>query len=251
VASTSDRVAEFWNREAARFTAKDGARTSYHLEFAQVLNDALRGDVLCVGGLYAHVALDSRKLAMNVVDVSAQMLDVYASRGASARLGDARNLPIPDNSMDHVVFPLVLHHITADARTGEGAEAARANVALAFREAHRVLRPGGTLWAKEILVSPGVYWLERMLAPATRTVLASRGIPLVIFHSAGFYQTELAAAGFADPLVTLSTVSQGRWYEMVRPVIGLGLRVPRAVLPLRYALLRGTKPAQAVVEQDL
>ena len=45
--------------------------------------------------------------------------------------GLAYDLPYPDNSFDRVVSSLVLHHLVSEAKVG------------AFREAFRVLRPGG------------------------------------------------------------------------------------------------------------
>ena len=233
----SDPVAEFWNKEAAAFTASDGLRRSYHLEFGETLNAALSGEVLCVGGLYDHIDLSSSRLSVTVVDVSKTMLSVYESRGVKVQLGDARSLPCPSESVDHIVFPLVLHHIT-----GTGVHEARENVLLCFREALRVLRPGGVVWAKEIFVSGAIYPAELALAPITRRLLATRRIPLVIFHSWGFYHSRLEAAGFSDVSLTRSEAQGGRWYDLVRPVIGLGLRVPRIMVPVSYGLLRGVKP---------
>ncbi len=233
----SDPVAEFWNKEAAAFTAGDGLRRSYHLEFGEMLNKALSGDVLCVGGLYDHVDLLSSRFSITVVDVSAKMLSAYESRGAKVRLGDARKLDFPTGSVDHVVFPLVLHHVT-----GTSAQQARENVLLCFREALRVLRPGGVVWAKEILVRGAIYPLELALAPLTQRLFAIRRVPLVIFHSWAFYQSRLQAAGFADVSLTRSRAQQGRWYDLVRPVIGLRLRVPKILVPVSYGLLRGVKP---------
>ncbi len=231
----ADPNAEFWNKQAATYTAADGQRRSYHSEFAAILNAALAGEVLCVGGLYQNADLNRDPL-FSIVDVSEQMLSVWASRGARVQLGDARKLPAATASVDHVVYPLVLHHITDG-----GAAASRQNVAACFREAMRVLRPGGTLWAIEILVSGPVYWAERTLAPLTRLALELKGIPLVIFHSREFYLTELAAAGFTDASLAYSTADQGRWFDLVRPVVGLGLRVPKIAVPVKYGLLRGIK----------
>jgi SAM-dependent methyltransferase len=231
----ADPNAEFWNKQAAAYTAADGQRRSYHSEFAAVMNAALTGEVLCIGGLYQNANLD-REPPFSIVDVSEQMLSAWAARGARVQLGDARKLPTPTASVDHVVYPLVLHHITDGS-----AAASRRNVAACFREAMRVLRPGGTLWAIEILVSGPVYWAERTLAPLTRRALALKGIPLVIFHSREFYLTQLAAAGFAQPSLAYTTADDGRWFDLVRPVIGLGLLVPKFVVPVRYGLLRGIK----------
>ncbi len=233
----TDPNAEFWDKQSSAFTAHDGQRRSYHAEFAAVLNRRLTGDVLCVGGLYQN-ADPNRVPPFSVVDVSEHMLQVWASRGARVQVGDARRLPIADASVDHVVFPLVLHHIT-DGR----AAASRANVTACFREAHRVLRPGGTVWAIEILVSGPVYAVELALAPVTRAALATRRIPLVVFHSRHFYLSQLEVAGFAGASLEFSDADDGRWYDLVKPVVGLDLRVPKVMVPVKYGLLRGVKPA--------
>jgi SAM-dependent methyltransferase len=230
-----DPVADFWDKQAAAFTAADGLRRSYHAEFADILNRELTGDVLCVGGLYQNVTLSLHR-RITVVDVSSEMLRAWAARGVATQVGDARKLPIESASVDHVVFPLVLHHIT-DGR----AKASRDNVETCLREAQRVLRPGGTLWAIEIFVSAAVYGVELALAPLTRSLLATRSIPLVIFHSHAFYQSRFERLGFSNLSVTYSTADQGRWYELVKPVIGLDLRVPRIMVPVKYGLVRAVK----------
>jgi SAM-dependent methyltransferase len=231
-----DPVAQFWDEQSAAFTADDGRLRYYHSEFAAILNREIAGNVLCVGGLYQNIALDPRR-RVAVVDVSEQMLRVWAARGLATVCGDARGLPVASASVDHVVFPLVLHHIT-DGEAG----ASRENVAACLREANRVLRPGGTMWAIEILVSTPVYWAERLLAPVTRLALGTRGIPLVIFHTPRFYLSRLAAAGFAEASLTRSQADLGAWYRLIRPIIGLSLRVPRFVVPVKYGLLRAVKP---------
>ncbi len=232
----SDPNAEFWNKQGAAFTAHDGRRRSYHAEFAAILNRELTGNVLCVGGLYQNAELGGGQ-QFSVVDVSEQMLQTWALRGAQVQVGDARHLPVPPASVDHVVFPLVLHHIT-DGR----AVASRQNIAACLKEAHRVLRPGGTVWAIEILVSGVIYGAELALAPVTRAVLATQGIPLVIFHSRRFYLSQLGATGFTDASLRFSHTTDGRWYDLVRPVVGLGLRVPKIMVPVKYGLLSGVKP---------
>jgi SAM-dependent methyltransferase len=231
----ADPNAEFWNKQSAAYTAHDGARRSYHAEFAAILNGTLSGDVLCVGGVYQNANLD-RQPPLSVVDVSPQMLSVWAARGVNVQIGDARRLPTATASVDHVVFPLVLHHITDG-----GAAASQQNVGACFREAWRVLRPGGTVWAIEILVSSVVYQAELTMSPVTRRLLAIKDIPLVIFHSPKFFLRALETAGFSDTSLAYSTADIGRWYDLIRPVIGLDMRVPRIMVPVKYGLLRGVK----------
>jgi ubiquinone/menaquinone biosynthesis C-methylase UbiE len=69
-------------------------------------------------------------LTPRAVAWAAQRLDAYGL-GSDLREGDAENLPFPDCSFDIVYSWGVLHHSPDTPRT--------------FLEAHRVLRPGGTL----------------------------------------------------------------------------------------------------------
>jgi hypothetical protein len=69
-----DPVADFWNREAAAFTAGDGLRRSYHLEFGETLNATLSGGVPRVDGLDENVLLRWNPFSMLIVDGSENLV---------------------------------------------------------------------------------------------------------------------------------------------------------------------------------
>ena len=74
------------------------------------------------------------------VELAAKSFDAHQNRAlASASVGDARKLDEPDQSADVVLLMGPLYHLTA-----------RADRLEALREAHRVLRPGGIVFAAAI-----------------------------------------------------------------------------------------------------
>lgn len=90
-------------------------------------------DVGCGDGGYAvsrkwHQSYDYRG-----VDVDPDKIAVAKGRGLTVERADVESLPYPDASFDRVVAKAVFEHV-ADPQT-------------AVQECHRVLRPGGQLWA--------------------------------------------------------------------------------------------------------
>ena len=74
------------------------------------------------------------------VELAARTLSEHANRDlATARLGDARNLEEPDDSADAVLLMGPLYHLTD-----------RGDRLQALREAHRVLKPDGFVFAAAI-----------------------------------------------------------------------------------------------------
>lgn len=241
MAGSKDDVSRFWDEQAAGYNAaprsRSRAQEPRHLFAAQELEAALGGRILCVGGLWVGAAADFvAGHDVTVLDVSAAMLSHFEARGATPVEGDARAMPFADSEFDHIVFPLVLHHITDGS-----AEHSRANVQRALAEARRVVRPGGSVWIREITTTRLTYYGERLLAPVTRWALARRGVPLVIFHSEQFLRQALASCGFGR--VTCSGVPEPRrWNRVNRPIIGVPqFVVPEVLLPaMTHVLLRGT-----------
>jgi SAM-dependent methyltransferase len=232
--STTDAVPRFWNAQAQRYN-RDRRGDNHHQHTADLIEPRLHGEVLSIGGLWAAADTQRVNATLTVADSSVGMLKPYADAGISTLLGDARSLPVATGSYDHVVLPLVLHHIT-----GENGIQAREQARRALREAVRVAKPGGLVWIKEIVVSRAVYVPELMLSPLTRAALALAEIPLVIFHPLAFYRSALLELGCREIQAWRSAGASERWSDWIAPVIGLPkLRVPRFVYPVRYVLVCG------------
>lgn len=93
-------------------------------------------DIGCGGGIYARAWQELGAASVIGVDFSSRMIE--DAREANADLkdvtfceGDASSTGIPDNSVDIAFSRAVIHHL--------------AELGPAFAEAHRILRPGGTL----------------------------------------------------------------------------------------------------------
>lgn len=139
-----DRVAAFWDAEACgeRY-GEDQERRRYELE-PQIIRfagfeEAAGLDVLEIGvGMGADFVRWLRAGARaRGVDLTDRAVELTRRRAeaeghhAQVRVADAESLPFPDASFDLVYSWGVLHHTPDTAR--------------AFREAIRVLRPGGRL----------------------------------------------------------------------------------------------------------
>jgi SAM-dependent methyltransferase len=95
--------------------------------------------------------------------------------------GNAVKLPLPAESFDRVAASLVLHHLTDEHKRG------------ALLEAHRVLRPGGSLhvadWgAPQDPIMSGAFLAIRLLDGFDRTRIHARGELSQMIEAAGFSQ---------------------------------------------------------------
>lgn len=128
------------------------------------------------------------------VDMTQQMVD-KASRLAKRegygnvefRLGEIERLPVPDSSVDTVISNCVINLSTDKSRV--------------FREAHRVLKPGGKLVISDIVS-------ERPLPPKMRDDLVSWSQCVSGALERSDYLSKIVEAGFSEPVI----VSQREFY---------------------------------------
>ncbi|MFD6397157.1 class I SAM-dependent methyltransferase [Nocardia sp. NPDC060249] len=158
--------------------------------------------VLDVGGgtgVHAEWLANDGHIVHLVDPVPEHVETAAALPGVTAELGDARRLPVPDNSFDTVLLLGPLYHLTeSDDRT------------TALYEAVRVLRPGGILIAAAIsrylsaLETGTNGTLDDTLTTAVAEVIATGdydahvGFVRTHWHTADELRTEIEAAGLID-----------------------------------------------------
>jgi ubiquinone/menaquinone biosynthesis C-methylase UbiE len=117
---------------------------------------------------------------------------------ASSRVGDARRLPLADESVDAVLMHGPLYHLTQ-----------RPDRVLALREAHRVLRPGGVVAAVAITpyastivgLAQGWIWDDAYLAMVREEIttgLHRRPAQWPVFTTAFFHQPVIMVEELAE-----------------------------------------------------
>lgn len=214
-----------------------------HRATAARIEAHLRGEVLCVGGLWIGARDEPTDYRITVCDLSLAMLLLSRKSGLRLACADALELPYSGGSFDHVVYPLVLHHLA-----GRSVSAGRALVRSALAEGARVLKRGGQVWISELTLSEPLYAVQRLSTPMVRGVLGLLGEPYVAMHTPRFFVEALCSAGLnAAAVEHVRPAGVSRW-DLVRPVIAAPwLRIPRWLVPLRATLLRAEKGACAAV----
>lgn len=143
------RGRRFYDRQAASY---DHRWWHYQTMTHQALLDHLNGsfhhvlDVGCGTGTLLERLLEQYQAAEGIgLDASGGMLAVarrkLAGHNARLRRAEAQRLPLPDHSVDLVTLASVLHYLRRPST--------------AVREAHRVLRPSGTLGIVDYVLRAG------------------------------------------------------------------------------------------------
>lgn len=162
----------FDDRHAAMIVgnAQEGVRCLCYDDQTQVVQPYLRPgavvlDVGC-GPTLPYVKPDDTF----VIGLEASYRSIRANRAVDLRLyGSALEIPLPDRAVDVVLAFYAVHHMTG--RTF--AENCR-NLARAFGELGRVVKPGGSLLVFEVSPWRPVWLAERLLWNTARSVLGPK-----------------------------------------------------------------------------
>lgn len=230
---------QFFNTNAGAYHGTDAGMGTVNELAARHIEEGVSGRVLSIGGVWPRHSPEAvSKLDLVVADVSEEMLRPHREAGLSTVLDDARGLSFRDDSFDHVVLPLVLHHITE-----QSWRAARREVNKVLGEVGRVLNRGGRVWISEFSVRRPIYWAQAVAAPITRLVLSFMDIPLVVMHTTEFYRCVLLRENFSEITSYYPDPPCASWRDPIRPIIGLPwLRVPRVLYPVRPVVLSARGP---------
>jgi len=138
------------------------------------------------GGRFSYdINLPEKIIAM---DISPVMLDRIKEPAIIKIVGDARDMNnIENESIDIIIFQLVLHHITGINYTST-IETLNSIIASSKLK----LKQGGLLIIAEPLLYPPFFYLERILFPLTKLVLAKFNVSMIFFFSSKVIRKQLA-----------------------------------------------------------
>ena len=187
---------------------------------AAPVGDAAPAVIYDIGGAYGEYSywLAARGYEVHLFDLSetniamaAEQRREYPRPLAAMEVADARSIPRPDASADAILFMGPLYHIVEpDERLA------------ALREAKRLMKPGGVIFAAAITPYAMLLWAttvfghdnDLLMEPAFMEMVARqiqdgqhipnpasshRGMPRAFFHRPEQLAAELAEVGFVSP----------------------------------------------------
>lgn len=178
-----------YSRQAQAYDRTRGASPAVLEPLRAALSGAPGPRLADVGGGTGNYALALAREGWEplVVDRQAEMLARAAAKGLPTLLGDAQELPLPDESFDAAMLISMLHHVEDPAR--------------AAREAARILRPGGRLamfvFAREDMED---LWIVRRFPASLPWMLATHPplAELTALLPGGLQRREVVVADIAD-----------------------------------------------------
>lgn len=209
----------------------------YHEKIAAVLHAGLHGEVLAIGGTWVGCDPDAFRGRLTVTDVSISMLIGFREQTPRLVQSDASQLPFGENRFDHIVYPLVLHHLA-----GHSISTAREILRSTLIRGIATLKPGGRVWISDFAISRPVFLAQRLAAPMTRALLSSLGQPFVVMHARSHYLRLLRELGCREISASEPRPPDVHALDWVPPIIAAPrFRVPRFMLPLRPTLISAVR----------
>jgi ubiquinone/menaquinone biosynthesis C-methylase UbiE len=206
-----------------------GSIDTYELT-SRALVGELRGRVVDVGsgGVVNYCCDDIHELIL--VDISMEYVKhVALPAGAVLKTGTAVSLPLSDNEYDCLLMQMLVHHL---AESDFPTTLARSQTA--FREAYRVLKPGGKIVVIESVVNRCFEFAQRLSFGLTRRMLQLIGHPMVLQWTPARLGAFAREAGFTN--VRSTRIRRGRW------MIFLGRRWPTLLAPVSLSKTVASKP---------
>jgi hypothetical protein len=242
----SEEVREFFDHQQAdhQYASLKSMTRELDVEAARLLNAAVTGDTLSVGGIWDFFEWGSKLGGLTVLDLSPEMLKTYCPEHAVGVVGDVYEHEFPAASFDSIVFPLMLHH------TPRGSwRSCEARIEEVLDRVKPWLREGGHVFILEYCPNPAWSPVQRALLPLTKAFLARMSQPLVVMYTRAFYQRvldERFGSSEAHP-VDPEGFNYWKWYPIFMST--RWLRMPLALYPKLHVIVAPalSRPPEGVV----
>jgi SAM-dependent methyltransferase len=150
--------------------------------------------------------------------------DIQLPRNARMVQGDALDIPRTLQNFDGVVMVMLIHHLV-----GKTVHDSVANIQKLLSEAHRVLRPGGSLLIMESCVPSWFFLLEKIVfTPATWIIEKTIKHPPALQYPADFLLEMIKQAGFVG--------GTKEYIPKAKHVLQFGVKVPSWITPVQPVL---------------
>jgi SAM-dependent methyltransferase len=173
------------------------------------------------GGVFAYDSERVREIiALDLFfdQLPADVLRAHFPPNCNPRAGSALNIPEPNGSFNTVLMVMLIHHLV-----GNSWQDSWLNARTAFREAARVLRPGGRFILIESCVPPWFFALEKVVFKLSAKVIEHiSSHPATMQYPVIMIEQELANL-FSN--VEVRNIPRGRY------LLHYGIKVPSFVTP--------------------
>jgi SAM-dependent methyltransferase len=237
---------QYFDKISSRYQRAADSWQEIYEQMEARINPLIEGKVVLDignGGRFAYdTSLPSRVIAM---DIAPTMLDKIEDPKIVKVVGDGRDMQtIEDESVDIIIFLLVLHHIN-----GSSVRESFDTLDKVLSLARRKIRPGGYLIVTEALLSHLLFRIQRFFFPLTRFVLSRFGVGMIFFFSLPLLRKRISQKFQLETndCETIKLRLKG-WFDPIGGSFPGLLKIPAWLSPYDFRLI--IVPRKLVVCQD-
>lgn len=227
-----DRISESYQ------SASDSWATLYE-QIKNRINPLITGKVVLDVGNGSRFSYDVNLPSQIIAtDISSEMLSKVNGPNIKSLVCDARSMKgIIDDSVDVVIFVLVLHHIN-----GCSVRHSISTLDEVLSEAYVKLRNGGHLVVVEGLLSPALYRLQCCCFQLTHIFLRRFGVSMIFFFTKSLMMERIARVFHIEPRDIESVgLSVEGWLDPLGGSFPGLIKIPASIQPWDFRLMIVTK----------